>query len=94
VKCYICDKTIRKPQAYFGDEETPLEGKPVCEDCYCEDEPFVTVLHGRDDIRYIISETRNETDGDFRVRWHSTDPWRGYYEVKAKNTPWRIHPSF
>ncbi|GAH67698.1 unnamed protein product, partial [marine sediment metagenome] len=26
---------------------------------------------------------RNETDGDFRVKWHSTDPWRGYYECES-----------
>jgi len=33
---------------------------------------------------YIISGTRNETEGDFRVEWHSTDPWRGYYETRSE----------
>jgi hypothetical protein len=32
---------------------------------------------------YLITEARNDTEGDFRVRWRSTDPWRGYYEVEG-----------
>jgi hypothetical protein len=42
-----------------------------------------TVFYGRDGTPYTISHTRNETEGDFRVKWHSTDPWRGYYETKS-----------
>jgi hypothetical protein len=83
VKCWVCDKRIRRSQAYFGDAGAPLEGKPLCESCYYEDEPCATVFYGRDEQPYIISETRNETEGDFSVRWHGTDPWRGYYETKS-----------
>jgi len=84
VKCYICDKRIKKSEAYFGDKGTPLEGKPLCEDCYYEDEPCATVFYSKDDMPYIISEARNETDGDFSVSWHSTDLWRGYYETRSE----------
>jgi len=84
VKCYVCDKRIRKSQAYFGDEGAPLEGKPLCETCYYEDEPAATVFYGGDGEPYIISGTRNETEGDFRVKWRSTDPWRGYYETRSE----------
>ena len=84
MKCYVCDKRIGKSQAYLGDEGAPLEGKPLCEDCYYEDEPCATVVYRKDDTPYIISETRNETEGDFRVRWRSTDPWRGYYETSSE----------
>jgi len=43
------------------------------------------VFYGRDETPYIISHSRNETDDDFKVSWHSTDPWRGYYETKSYN---------
>jgi len=84
VKCTICDQRIRRSEAYFGDEGTFYEGKPLCETCYCEDEPAATVFYGRDDEPHIISYTRNETEGDFTVQWHGTDPWRGYYETKSE----------
>jgi ribosome-binding protein aMBF1 (putative translation factor) len=85
VKCYVCGKKIRKSQAYVGDEGAPLEGKNLCEDCYYEDEPCATVLYSKDDTPYIISHARNETEGEFKVKWHSTDPWRGYYETESDN---------
>jgi len=83
VKCAICDQRIKKPDAYVGDEGTLYEGKPLCESCYYDDEPAATVLYNKDKQPYIISGTRNETKGDFSVSWHSTDPWRGYYETKS-----------
>lgn len=82
MKCTICYQRIRRSEVYFGDEGTFYEGKPLCETCYCEDEPAATVFYGGDDEPHIISYTRNETEGDFTVQWHSTDPWRGYYETK------------
>jgi len=83
MKCSACGDRIRKSDAYFGDADTFYEGKPLCETCYYEDEPRATVLYGNDDTPYMISATRNETEGDFSVHWHSTDPWRGYYETKS-----------
>lgn len=85
MKCYVCNKGIRKSQAYLGDNGTPLEGKRLCEDCYYDDEPCATVFYGKDNTPYIISNTRNETKGDFKVKWKNTDPWRGYYETKSEN---------
>jgi len=84
VKCAICDQRIKKLEAYLGDEGTLYEGKPLCESCYYEDEPCATVVYSKDDTPYIISGTRDETEGDFRVKWHSTDPWRGYYETNSE----------
>ncbi len=83
MKCSICEETIRKTEAYFGDVGTFYEHKPLCEICYYEDEPCATVLYKGDDQPYVISHTRDETDGDFAVEWRSTDPWRGYYETKS-----------
>jgi len=83
MKCSICEERIKKAEAYFGDKSTFYENKPLCESCYYEDEPCATVFYKGDDQPYVISHTRNETDGDFSVEWHSTDPWRGYYETKS-----------
>jgi hypothetical protein len=82
VKCSICNTKVK--DSYVGDIGTLYEGKPLCETCYYEDEPAATVFYSRDRQPYVISCTRNETDGDFKVQWHSTDPWRGYYEVKSE----------
>ena len=84
MKCTVCDQRIKRSEAYFGDEGTLYEGKPLCETCYYEDEPAATVFYGRDDEPYVISGTRNETEDDFAVEWHSTDPWRGYYETRSE----------
>ena len=85
MKCAVCNKRIKRSEAYSGDKDTFYEGKPLCETCYYENEPAATVVYNRDDEPHIISYTRNETEGDFTVEWHSTDPWRGYYETKSKN---------
>lgn len=85
MKCTICNERIRRSEAYFGDEGTFYEGKPLCETCYYEDEPCATVVYNKNEEPHIISYTRNETEGDFTVEWHRTDPWRGYYKTKSKN---------
>lgn len=83
MKCTICEEEIREDRAYFGDKGTLYENKPLCETCFYEDEPCATVFYKRDNQPYVISHSRNETEGDFSVSWHSTDPWRGYYETKS-----------
>lgn len=75
---------MKKAHLYSGDPGTAYEGKPVCEVCYYESEPAATIFYNRDEHPHIISGTRNETDGDFRVRWRSTDPWRGYYVAESE----------
>ncbi len=84
MRCSACEERLKKTEAYFGDKGTFYEGKPLCETCYDEDEPCATVLYRRDDQPHIISHARDETEGDFSVSWHSTDPWRGYYETKSE----------
>jgi hypothetical protein len=84
LRCTICNDTVKKAHLYTGDLGTAYEGKPVCEVCYYESEPAATVFYNRDEQPYVISATRNETDGDFTVRWRSTDPWRGYYVAESE----------
>jgi hypothetical protein len=84
MKCTCCGQRIKKNDAYIGDKGTYYEGKPLCEICYLEDEPCAIVYYKNDDQPYVISHTRNETEGDFTVEWRSIDPWRGYYETKSE----------
>jgi len=84
MKCSICGKKLKREEIYYGDVCTYYEGKPLCESCYFENEPVAIVYYGKDETPYIISEVRNETAGDFTVRWKSIDPWRGYYESKSE----------
>lgn len=77
VKCEMCDNET-------DDGLTDLEGKPVCDTCYYEAEPEATVFYNGDkEEPRVITSTRDETEGDFRTSWHSTDGWRGYYEVHS-----------
>jgi hypothetical protein len=85
MKCSACGNRIRKSDACLGDERTYYENKPLCETCYYEDEPCAVVYYGRNEEPCIISSTRNETEGEFWVEWHRTDPWRGHYETKSEN---------
>ncbi|MCW4002655.1 MAG: hypothetical protein NWE95_01910 [Candidatus Bathyarchaeota archaeon] len=84
MKCSVCEEKIDdESELFYGDYATYYEGKPLCESCYYEDDPVVTVYFNREDCPHIISYTRNETKGIFRAKWHSTDPWRGYYETES-----------
>jgi hypothetical protein len=83
VKCESCGSRVRRSEAYHGDAGTLYEDKALCETCYSEDEPCATVLYRNGETPCAISGTRNETVGDFGVSWHSTDPWRGYYQTKS-----------
>lgn len=82
--CSSCEEPIpNKNQAYLGEPKTHYEGKPLCESCYYEGDPIATIFYGKDKEPHYITLARNETDGDYRANWHSTDPWRGYYELTS-----------
>ena len=84
MKCSICEEEIKdESEVFYGDKATYYEGKLLCETCYFENEPVATVYFNKDDYPHVISYTRNETEGVFRAKWHSTDPWRGYYETES-----------
>jgi len=85
--CAICREVILD-EVYLGEAGTHYEGQPICQGCFDTDldEPCATVYLGRDDEEpKLIGSCRNETDGDFSVRWHRIDPWRGYYELLSDN---------
>lgn len=65
----------------------------VCDDCRMSDrdEPCATVIYGDDetDVR-TIGNYHDDTEGDFTVKWVSTDAWRGYFEVESTEFA-RVH---
>jgi len=85
VVCAMCGEVIKDEDGpCYGEEGTDYEGKPLCEPCYYEDEPYATIYFGGEDAEpCYISSCHNETEGAFTVQWHRTDPWRGYYELKS-----------
>src|SRR4030042_625342 len=86
--CACCGEVIMCEAGecpYCGDEGTIYEGKPVCDICYDDDEPDATIYFGDSDEPQIIGSCRNETEGQFRGKWHSTDPWRGYFVLESED---------
>ena len=80
MKCASCEKLLEGEEPFTGEFRTHYEGEPLCETCYYEADVDATVVQS-DREEQIITSTRNETDGEFWVSWHSTDAWRGYYET-------------
>ncbi len=83
MRCCSCKTEVKEDDALYGDSNTLREGEPFCDICFYDDEPEALVFYKDDETPYTISGTRNETWGDFTVKWHSTDPWRGYFEAKS-----------
>jgi hypothetical protein len=87
VECALCGVEISGDKVYHGDVGTPYEDEPICWECYHShsdgEEVCALVYYGSDREPYRITLMVNETYGDFRVRWVSIDPWRGYYEVSS-----------
>ena len=85
-QCVLCeDELPDRDRIYYADLDTEYEGKPLCESCYCEAEPAATLYYDDDETPCFITPVRNDTEGQFWVTWHSTDPWRGYYELHASD---------
>lgn len=84
INCAICEMEIDDDYGFVGDPGTYYEGKTLCERCYYDYEADASIVYGDEEYPRIISSTINETEGDFRVRWHSTDAWRGYYLVESE----------
>lgn len=81
--CACCESPIGKGQVLYGDPDTYYENKPLCESCYDGDEPVASVYLPDDRIPQFISYTRNETEGEFRVRWDWIDSGRGHYKMES-----------
>lgn len=96
--CAYCEDEIEDPDDYgmTGDEGTEYAGQNLHESCYSEPEPCATLVFSdggpqdQGEYPYYITPTRNDTEGVFAVKWVSTDPWRGYYDL-ASDTWEQVH---
>jgi hypothetical protein len=85
-RCVLCeDQLPDRDRVYYADLGTEYEGKPVCEICYYEADPAATLYYGDDQTPHLLTAVRNDTEGEFRIGWCSTDPWRGYYELHSSD---------
>jgi hypothetical protein len=82
--CVGCDEFISAKDIKRYGEYEDNEGKAVCYSCYESDitEPCATVFYSDDpDEPCTIGYYHNNTEGDFQVKYHRTDGWRGYYDI-------------
>ncbi|MGI5818093.1 MAG: hypothetical protein ACOX9R_08340 [Armatimonadota bacterium] len=91
--CAICEGVSE--HICRGGEGTYYEGDPVCEMCYCEAELLATLrINPSPDasdpdceehltVTSVCNEALERGFGPWQVTWHSTDPWRGYFELET-----------
>jgi hypothetical protein len=85
-RCVLCeDELPDRDRIYYADLDTEYEGRPVCEVCCYQTDPAATLYYGDDETPCFITPVRNDTEGQLRVGCHSTDPWRGYYELRPSD---------
>lgn len=90
VECASCGEMMSKEymenESICGDEHSELDGKPLHEHCYCESRVGASVRYSDqlDQPAARISDTMNETEGDFMLGYVHTDGWRGYYNVSSE----------
>jgi len=89
VECANCGEMMSKEymetEGTYGDEHSELEGKPLHEYCYCESRVGASIRYSDqlDQLAARISDTMNETEGEFMLGYVRTDAWRGYYNVSS-----------
>lgn len=79
MKCENCGNEVDEDNVVYSDDK-----KPLCESCYYEAEPIATVVFSGGE-KEEITEWHNPTD--FKIGYHRSDGWRGYYEV-VKSRGW------
>jgi hypothetical protein len=89
IECSCCLNQFPEDEMTHADDDGTVR---VCNRCYESDteEPCATVYYHNDEwkdeeLPYKIGHYRNETDGDFEVRYHRVDGWRGYYTLEPQD---------
>lgn len=95
-KCECCGKVFPAEElSELKDIDGEVTYEKICNDCRCtiveEDEPNATVFYDDDEQPHFIGSYRNDTGGDFTVKWHNTDGWRGYFDVKSSDDWVQVH---
>jgi len=88
--CISCDSAIVKYIEYTFHTKDGA----ICLGCMEQDEgmPIGTVIYSEDpDFPCTFGSYHDNTNGDFKGEWHSTDPWRGYYNIKPSDDWEELH---
>jgi hypothetical protein len=94
-KCPCCGELIEDSEYpednwRVADEGTGYTGKKICRSCYDDDlsEPCAVIEYCKGDGTELAPDgharigcVQNETEGEFTVKYTSTDAWRGYYSM-------------
>lgn len=96
--CGCCDKRFHKEElSELRDLSGNVTYEFICEDCKdsvvsdSASEPSATVFYNDDDSPHIITDYEDMTEGDFKVSWHRSDAWRGYYNVEPSDDWMQAH---
>ena len=97
IKCNECEEEILQDESFYSDEYSisGINGKDkvICDTCHSEDEAPVTVIsfNGGENTVSIGEYNCYTEEADDQmihflksitgIKWHSTDGWRGYYDV-------------
>ena len=98
--CDSCSEVLNENNEIYSEEQD----KWVCQTCYDEDEPCLTIktndleLDGVDNlgieeglVTLFVRHYSNDTGGEFKAKYVRTDGWRGYYDVIASKAWKKFH---
>lgn len=83
IRCECCEEQFIREELNRTDDLSL-----ICDNCLDQAEPIATIID-QDNNREIITDYRNPTE--FKVKWVSTDAWRGYYETETPKGWTKIH---
>lgn len=101
LECVSCGQELTEDNKIFSEEQECW----VCETCYDEDEPSLTILTNDSELdcdgygiqdddglyRVFVKHYSNDTAGQFKAKYIRTDGWRGYYDVIASRQWKKFH---
>ena len=98
--CDSCGQELQEDRKIFSEEQEVW----VCETCYDEDEPCLTIVTNDLELDSVsnlgieeglvtlfVRHYSNDTQGEFRAKYVRTDGWRGYYDVIASKSWVKFH---
>jgi hypothetical protein len=84
--CEICGKKLNQEESNVIDDEDRV----LCDYCYAHDTESAAITYPNEKVKYI-GDYRNDTDGDFTLKYNRLDGWRGYYTFECHNGWVQLH---
>jgi len=95
-ECDSCSERFKNDElSELQDINGEVTFEHVCEECkdiaISEAEANATVFYNQDESPHRITDYEDLTEGDFTVKYHRTDGWRGYFDVEPSDEWTPIH---